>query len=489
MKKFLKTRFLPLLGVLVLLISAVIVPVSAAEYAVDNTIVAYDPILDNYPTSNMLPFPYRFRGTTTTNGLTITSNADTSITFDGIPTQTLYNVVSRIYLPAGDYVLTGVPLGTTNEIWTTVRTPQGNFYKGSSGDRITFTVQSDTDLIEILISVNSGYVVDVQTFYPMLSKGTTPYPWSLYLPYQFSQKYDEGHQLGESTGYENGYQKGQEDLANAATDGLENVFQVKPSLTVEAYQGILLDTYSNVPYTLIDGKISFSSIYDYLLSNALKPLSRYWSVNLCFEWEINTSVPEDLRLYPTISSSVLSVSSEIMPTGLRIIDSVSSPQVQYDYATAVLSDGVYHFDTSANEGAKFNQLSLTFAFPSDQDISILQSASIWSSSVVPSEVFQNGYVKGFYDGENQSFQEVKEEAYQEGEKVGFRDGYLTGKKEGLELAEQGDWRQLMIAVAEAPINTFTSLFNFEILGMNMRLAFGSILAVCVLLIVIKKVIL
>ena len=47
----------------------------------------------------------------------------------------------------------------------------------------------------------------------------------------------------------------------------------------------------------------------------------------------------------------------------------------------------------------------------------------------------------------------------------------------------------MLAVTEAPINTFQSLFNFEILGLDMRLAFGSILAVCVLLIILKKVLL
>ena len=47
----------------------------------------------------------------------------------------------------------------------------------------------------------------------------------------------------------------------------------------------------------------------------------------------------------------------------------------------------------------------------------------------------------------------------------------------------------MLAVTEAPINTFQSLFNFDVLGLDMRAAFGSVLAVCVVLIIIKKVIL
>ena len=59
----------------------------------------------------------------------------------------------------------------------------------------------------------------------------------------------------------------------------------------------------------------------------------------------------------------------------------------------------------------------------------------------------------------------------------------------MNLSKTGDWRNLITAVVEAPVNTFQSLFNFEILGLDMRVAFGTIMSICVLLIIIKKVIL
>ena len=115
----------------------------------------------------------------------------------------------------------------------------------------------------------------------------------------------------------------------------------------------------------------------------------------------------------------------------------------------------------------------------------MRSFSISTDIQLLSDVYKEGYVNGYFDGTNTEFSDVKKESYREG----YGEGYLWGKKEGLELSQKGDWTNLMTAVVEAPVNTFQSLFNFEVLGLDMRAAFGSMLAICVLLIIIKKVVL
>lgn len=103
--------------------------------------------------------------------------------------------------------------------------------------------------------------------------------------------------------------------------------------------------------------------------------------------------------------------------------------------------------------------------------------------------FRDGYAMGYTFGVEENYGAVLDTYYKDGLQTGYSEGYLAGKVEGLQINQNSDWKSLMLAVVEAPINTFQSLFNFEILGLDMRLAFGSILAVCVLLIIVKKVIL
>ena len=89
---------------------------------------------------------------------------------------------------------------------------------------------------------------------------------------------------------------------------------------------------------------------------------------------------------------------------------------------------------------------------------------------------------------NQAYLKGYEEANTERYNAGFNAGKKTGYQEGLETAEKGTWENLMTSVVQAPVNAFQGLFNFEILGMDMKAAIGSVLAICVLLIIVKKVV-
>ena len=122
-----------------------------------------------------------------------------------------------------------------------------------------------------------------------------------------------------------------------------------------------------------------------------------------------------------------------------------------------------------------------YAYDFENDLSLCMS----STARIESPLYGYGYAQGYLDGQRSEFSDAQNQAYDQGYNV----GYVTGKKEGLSLASTGDWQHLFTSVVEVPVNTFQSLFNFEILGLDMRAAFGSLLALCVLLIIVKKVLL
>ena len=109
--------------------------------------------------------------------------------------------------------------------------------------------------------------------------------------------------------------------------------------------------------------------------------------------------------------------------------------------------------------------------------------------------YQNGYSQGYMEGQDYGLTKGGEDGYARGyaeAKAHWESEYRRGEKAGyqlgLEVAGDGDWRSLFTAVVEAPVNTFQALFNFEVLGLDMRVAFGSFMSLCVLLLVFKKVV-
>lgn len=90
-----------------------------------------------------------------------------------------------------------------------------------------------------------------------------------------------------------------------------------------------------------------------------------------------------------------------------------------------------------------------------------------------SDGFQSGYDSGALDG------------YQNGFSVGDNEGFSRGYNEGLNTANSYTFYNLIGAVFDAPLNTFTSLFNFEILGVNILNFLSSILTLCIVIWLIK----
>lgn len=98
--------------------------------------------------------------------------------------------------------------------------------------------------------------------------------------------------------------------------------------------------------------------------------------------------------------------------------------------------------------------------------------------------YLDGYKIGYRDGQIQGQKDEagkREEAVQDA----YENGYTAGKEEGLNVSENGNFYSLFSALSDATFGSFMSLFSFEILGVNMSTLFGSILALCVIAIIIK----
>lgn len=97
--------------------------------------------------------------------------------------------------------------------------------------------------------------------------------------------------------------------------------------------------------------------------------------------------------------------------------------------------------------------------------------------------FQSGFVNGYEDG----YSDGRDAGYTIGEQNGFTDGYNQGLADGT-LTDETAFTIFsgVLAVGMLPINVFLSIFNFEILGINLSAFVSSLLSVCIVLIVIKR---
>lgn len=102
--------------------------------------------------------------------------------------------------------------------------------------------------------------------------------------------------------------------------------------------------------------------------------------------------------------------------------------------------------------------------------------------------YDKGYKVGYENGLKAPNQVQFNEGYEQGRNDGYENGYQRGKADGLALADVATFEDLMSSVFDVPIRAFTSLFNFDILGVNMANFFLSILTLCIVLAVVKMLI-
>ena len=95
------------------------------------------------------------------------------------------------------------------------------------------------------------------------------------------------------------------------------------------------------------------------------------------------------------------------------------------------------------------------------------------------------YSAGYNAGQTIGYSEGQTAGYNTGYSAGDSVGYSRGYNAGVNATNTYTFTNLISAVLDAPINAFTSLFNFEILGVNLSSFLLALFTICVVLTVIK----
>lgn len=296
-------------------------------------------------------------------------------------------------------------------------------------------------------------------------------------------KYQEGYEAGRKKGYEEGYAQGYKDGYNKAIQDSAERFQygifAKCSFTAKI---AILDESGNIQTYLIPNfKMNYGYGYIYIGIQGHNQLAdKYAEVTGTTNTANDISGIEYVEITCDFENEF---DYNIFPMYTTSANAVPYISLKYDASENMIN---CELDTATTEQYKKYKLpnywfgntwisQVIIKIP-NQDTNIA-SFMLYS----PSGQYFNGYDVGYAAGSKNE----NSASYAKG----YQDGVIDGKKEGIEISKTGDWKNLISAVIEAPVNAFQSLFNFEILGLDMRAAVGSILALCVLLIIIKKVIL
>lgn len=101
----------------------------------------------------------------------------------------------------------------------------------------------------------------------------------------------------------------------------------------------------------------------------------------------------------------------------------------------------------------------------------------------------DGYTVGYRQGESDGFESGlvsgRNEGYKNGYNVGKNEGYNLGYNEGLDGSGRWSFNNLLTSVIDVPLKAFTSLFNFEILGVNLSGFFLGLLTCCIVIGIIR----
>lgn len=128
--------------------------------------------------ANLIKFPY-IETKSSINGITVTINADYSITLNGTATDSVYYRLNSVTYGAGKtYYLSGCPSGLEHGAIRVYDDTNNNFIDWGEG--ASFSTQEAKDG-EIYIFVKEGITCSNLTFKPMLNEGTTATPYEPYI--------------------------------------------------------------------------------------------------------------------------------------------------------------------------------------------------------------------------------------------------------------------------------------------------------------------
>lgn len=107
----------------------------------------------------------------------------------------------------------------------------------------------------------------------------------------------------------------------------------------------------------------------------------------------------------------------------------------------------------------------------------LYTAPVDSTTTTWQEAYQDGYDSGRFVGESIG--------YTDGYNVGYSAGDAVGYQRGVDASNQYSFGNLLFSVVDTPVVIFRSLFDFNVLGINLSQFFFSLLTIAVVIAVVR----
>ena len=312
----------------------------------------------------------------------------------------------------------------------------------------------------------------------------------------YDEGYNNGYNFGEEVGLENGYNKGYGDgYDNGVTDTLNK----KPTATLGHYSGATIDIYKGlgsisgtkpVGVEIIDATYNPTRIFDFLNLSLLNISDSEnndgWTINILFKDAVDfvenpfqimldceKGYEFDLRKYVTVS--------------------FHSPSYDdYNLADVIYNDtdGVYiYIPTSYIDWSDLDMIQIKVKkelIPMLKNTSYSETPNLCvitnkpALSIVNVDVFRNYYRNGYNYGYNEGVSVGQNEKYNEG----YNNGYSIGFNNGIESGN--GFMGLFDGIASVPTTVLTSLFGFEIFGINIMATLCGLLGILVIVWVIKR---
>lgn len=133
---------------------------------------------------------------------------------------------------------------------------------------------------------------------------------------------------------------------------------------------------------------------------------------------------------------------------------------------------------------RLNQQSIYIGFYSSH-VPYSESWYYYSEYIKGIGDYSLGYKEGYNQGLMTPNAELFNEGYEKGKTDGYRNGYDVGFTAGATDGNDYTFTGLLSAIFDVPVKTFTSLFNFDLLGVNLANFFLSMLTLAVVLAVVR----
>lgn len=226
--------------------------------------------------------------------------------------------------------------------------------------------------------------------------------------------------------------------------------------------------FNNVVVTnnLLSSNTSVSSILGYQTNgdHLFKPTTIQWDPTDRFKVKISIPVDNDLSL------------GNYKIRACSLVDYYSYPnnsRIWMNYNITQEADSTSVFNLGLVDASRTDTSEPTY--------SIAQSFDSYFNAG-----FNQGYTKGYREGEVVAQPGIYDEAYDYGFQRGKELGEDIGYSRGVEEANDYSFLSLTTAVVDAPVKIFSSMFDFNVLGFNMTTFLFSIITICLVLAVVKR---